>query len=72
MVIRGWHGLLKKFKNSNMNKEQVKFDEQEAPEKNTDSAFVQVGADGKPVMDPESKDHAADNKGPKEGTLADR
>jgi hypothetical protein len=55
-----------------MNKEHVKFDEQEAPEKNTDSAFVQVGADGKPVMDPESKDHAADNKGPKEGTLADR
>ena len=72
MVNREPYGFVKKFKNSNMNKEQVKFDEQEAPEKNTDSAFVQVGADGKPVMDPDSKDHAADNKGPKEGTLADR
>jgi hypothetical protein len=55
-----------------MNKDHATFDEQEAPEKNTDSAFVQVGADGKPVMpDPGTKDHAPD-KGPKEGTLADR
>jgi hypothetical protein len=27
-----------------------KFPEQEAPEKNTDNAFVQVGEDGSPVM----------------------
>lgn len=27
-----------------------KFPEQEAPEKNTDDAFVQVGEDGSPVV----------------------
>ena len=27
-----------------------KFPEQEAPEKNTDKAFVQVGKDGEPVI----------------------
>ena len=27
-----------------------KFPEQEAPEKNTDNAFVQVGEDGSPVV----------------------
>ena len=27
-----------------------KFPEQEAPEKNTDNAFVQVGQDGSPVI----------------------
>ena len=37
-----------------MNNEKDKFNEQEAPEKNTDAAFVQVGADGKPVM-PDTK-----------------
>ena len=28
----------------------TKFPEQEAPEKNTDNAFVQVGKDGSPVI----------------------
>jgi hypothetical protein len=56
-----------------MNKENQKLNEQEAPEKNTDSAFVQVGADGKPTI-PEAQpdENAADAKAPKEGTLADR
>lgn len=56
-----------------MNKENEKFTEQEAPEKNTDAAFVQVGADGKPVMpDTDKEDERTDNDAPKEGTLADR
>lgn len=56
-----------------MDKDTIKLNEQEAPEKNTDAAFVQVGADGKPVIpDAESTDRATDAKGPKEGTLADR
>lgn len=29
-----------------------KFPEREAPEKNTDNAFVQVGKDGEPVLPP--------------------
>ncbi len=36
-----------------------KFPEQEAPEKNTDNAFVKVGKDGSPVM-PSTKDKKAD------------
>jgi hypothetical protein len=55
-----------------MNKEKQKLNEQEAPEKNTDAAFVQVGTDGKPVMqDKQPTEQATDNT-PKEGTLADR
>jgi hypothetical protein len=56
-----------------MNKDNQKLNEQEAPEKNTDSAFVKVGTDGKPVMeDNKTTEQAADGKAPKEGTLADR
>ncbi|HZH64061.1 MAG TPA: hypothetical protein VEY10_04150 [Flavisolibacter sp.] len=33
-----------------MNTSNEKFPQQDAPEKNTDRAFVQVGADGQPVM----------------------
>lgn len=33
-----------------MDKDQNKFKEQEAPEKNTDNAFVQVGKDGSPAI----------------------
>ncbi len=33
-----------------MDSMQTKFTEQEAPEKNTDGAFVQVGRDGQPVF----------------------
>lgn len=38
-----------------------RFPEQEAPEKNTDQAFVQVGKDGQPVM-PATADEKAGNK----------
>lgn len=33
-----------------MEKNNTQFQEQEAPQKNTDNAFVQVGEDGKPQM----------------------
>ncbi len=36
-----------------------KFPEQEAPEKNTDNAFVQVGEDGSPVI-PSTKEKKTD------------
>jgi len=36
-----------------------KFPEQEAPQKNTDKAFVQVGEDGSPVI-PSTKDKKPD------------
>lgn len=56
-----------------MNKENQKLDEQEAPEKNGDQAFVQVGADGKPVMpDADTSEQTIDTNPPKQGTLADR
>jgi len=56
-----------------MNKENEKFDAQEAPDKNTDAAFVKVGSDGKPEMPATEKgEQDADTKRPKEGTLADR
>lgn len=54
-----------------MQKEQDKLDVQEAPEKNTDSAFVKVGTDGKPQM-PADEKADQDAQRPKEGTLADR
>jgi hypothetical protein len=38
-----------------------KFPEQEAPEKNTDKAFVQVGKDGAPHM-PDTDDKKGDSK----------
>ncbi len=50
-----------------------KLKEQDAPEKNSDKAFVQVGSDGKPEFpegDPQTQKTA--NEPPKEGTLADR
>jgi hypothetical protein len=36
-----------------------KFPEQEAPEKNTDNAFVRVGEDGSPVI-PSTQDKKTD------------
>jgi hypothetical protein len=67
------YGVLKKFKHAIMNNDKQTFDKQEAPEKNTDAAFVQVGADGKPVT-PENapNQQPSENSHPKEGTLADR
>jgi hypothetical protein len=46
-----------------MNNNEKRFPEQEAPEKNTDDAFVQVGKDGHPVM-PEA---GGENREPKTG-----
>ena len=43
-----------------MDKDQEKFEEQDAPLKNTDHAYVQVSEDGSPVM-PES-DEEKDKK----------
>jgi hypothetical protein len=37
-----------------MNNDNNKFNEQEAPLKNTDNAFVKVSDDGSPVTDPTS------------------
>lgn len=54
-----------------MNNDKQKFDTQEAPEKNTDAAFVQVGTDGKPQLPEEPSQNNTDTP-PKEGTLADR
>ena len=56
-----------------MNKDKQTFDKQEAPEKNTDAAFVKVGTDGKPVMpENETPQKQGEESRPKEGTLADR
>lgn len=55
-----------------LDKNEKSLTEQEAPEKNTDHAFVQVGHDGKPVVP------VADSKGkekedmPAEGSLQNR
>jgi len=52
-----------------------KYPEQQAPEKNTDNAFVQVGEDGSPVIpDKTNDDSATDKTGAKDNptTLADR
>jgi hypothetical protein len=38
-----------------------KFPEQEAPTKNTDKAFVQVGEDGSPVIPPTDKKSETEN-----------
>ena len=49
-----------------------KFPEQQAPEKNTDNAFVQVGEDGSPVM-PVTKNTQTDiEKGDEPTTIKDR
>ena len=39
-----------------------KFPEQQAPEKNTDKAFVQVGKDGEPVMPSENDESSVEKK----------
>lgn len=43
-----------------MKDEQTKFEEQTAPLKNTDKAFVQVSKDGSPVMPEKDSDVKAD------------
>ena len=56
-----------------MNKEHEKLEAQDAPEKNTDSAFVKVGTDGKPEMPANAPaEQDSNTQRPKEGTLADR
>lgn len=44
-----------------MEKKQSKFDEQAAPEKNTDNAFVQVRKDGSPAI-PNTQKNTAEGK----------
>jgi hypothetical protein len=48
-----------------------KFPEQEAPEKNTDNAFVRVGEDGSPVM-PSTKDDKTDTEKKDSTTTLDK
>ena len=67
------YAFLNRLKVKTMNKEDNKLNEQQAPEKNTDAAFVQVGTDGKPVMpDADQTEQTTDANTPKQGTLADR
>jgi hypothetical protein len=47
------------FKKKNMNTDTEKFPQQDAPEKNTDHAFVQVGKDGQAVMPKAANDETA-------------
>ena len=55
-----------------MDKNERVLTEQEAPEKNTDHAFVQVGDDGKPVMPSVKEDESTGGDEPAEGTLKNR
>lgn len=55
-----------------MEKEETKFTEQTAPEKNTDGAFVQVGKDGQPVIPETEKSEEAKSNQPEPGSLKDR
>lgn len=56
-----------------MKNEKENLDEQQAPEKNSDAAFVQVDKDGKPIVSKTStSEEKTANEPPKEGTLADR
>jgi hypothetical protein len=48
-----------------------KFPEQEAPAKNTDNAFIQVGEDGSPVV-PSTEDKKADIEKKDESTKLDK
>lgn len=47
-----------------MEKNNNQFQEQEAPQKNTDNAFVQVGEDGKPQMPEKETASAASTQQP--------
>ena len=51
-----------------MDTNDTKFPQQDAPEKNTDGAFVQVGKDGHPVMPQTANDkrELSDEKAAKE------
>jgi hypothetical protein len=49
-----------------MEKNNNQFQEQEAPQKNTDNAFVQVGEDGKPQMPENEKPSTASTQQPGE------
>lgn len=55
-----------------MDKNERNLTEQEAPEKNTDHAFVKVGDDGKPVMPVEDKQQEQQDDEPAEGSLKNR
>jgi hypothetical protein len=55
-----------------MDKNERNLTEQEAPEKNTDHAFVKVGDDGKPVMPDDKKERQQPDDEPAEGSLKNR
>lgn len=66
------NSLVIKKKVRKMEKEDTKFTEQQAPEKNTDGAFVQVGKDGQPVIPEGEKNDEAKKNQPEPGSLKDR
>ena len=47
------------------------FIEQEAPEKNTDNAFIEVGADGSPVI-PNASDKKTDDEKDQNATTLEK
>jgi hypothetical protein len=54
------HGkIFASLKKNNMSNNTEKFPQQDAPEKNTDNAFVQVGKDGQPVIPHNANDEAS-------------
>jgi hypothetical protein len=61
-----FYSLLKNYMDS-----ENKFPEQEAPAKNTDNAFIQVGEDGSPVV-PSTEDKKADLEKKDESTKLDK
>lgn len=50
------------MKNENTNNSKIKLEEQEAPLKNTDNAFVKVNRDGSPEMPEVNKDEEGDEE----------
>jgi hypothetical protein len=64
------HLFYSRVKKDNMDNKD-KFPEQEAPAKNTDDAFVQVGEDGSPVI-PSTEDTKTDIEKKDETTTLDK
>ena len=54
------------FKTTIMEKNNNQFQEQDAPQKNTDNAFVQVGEDGKPQVPEKETTSTASTQQPSE------
>jgi hypothetical protein len=54
------------------NKRENQFQEQDAPLKNTDNAFVKVSKDGSPHMPTEQEEHKEENMKPERTTDMDK